>query len=115
MAQPARVRAQGHLRLTGPAGGQGQSLYARCWIFQHWAKGRPAPGDLAWDEEAELIFNMETAEASEMHNAPQTDRRGLSWQRKSNSASRPGQEGWWDWFAKTKALASTVPTMGDPA
>ena len=48
VAQLARVTAQGHLRLTGPAGGKGQNLSAPCLIFQHWAIGRPALGDLAW-------------------------------------------------------------------
>lgn len=63
MAQLARVAAQGHLRLTGPAGGKGQSLSA-----PYFSSTGPQGGQLwaIWlgDNKAGLIFNMgETTEA----------------------------------------------------
>lgn len=62
MAQLARVTTQGHLRLTGPAGGKGQSI---CTLF---SSTGPQGGQLwaIWlgDNKAGLIFNMgETTEA----------------------------------------------------
>lgn len=99
--------------------GRGRELHGAV-RSQFWAKGRPAPGDLAWGQTggAHLQHGGRQQARSEMHSAqlPQTDSwgTGLSWQRKPVSALRPGSEGWWAWFAKTKALAFYCSQGGDP-